>query len=93
MCIYNQVNAFNEYVVEILQVHVFAYLHQIDIFLHDHTHLVSTMGCALEFQSIDIQKSKRSPLTNMDLVWTNDVQNGGAHIIKLNVHISHMCKS
>jgi hypothetical protein len=62
-------------------------------FLHDHTHLVSTMGCALKFQSIDIQNLKRSPFNNMDLVWTNDVQHGGAHIIKLNVDISHMCKS
>jgi hypothetical protein len=57
----------------VLQVHVFAYLHQIDVFLTCHTHLVSTMGHVPKSQSIEVQNLERSPFNNIDLVWTNNV--------------------
>jgi hypothetical protein len=50
----------------VLQVHVLAYLHQIDVFLTCHTHLVSTMGYAPKSQSIEIQNLERSPFNNID---------------------------
>ncbi len=52
--------------------------------------IVSNMGCASKSQPIDIQNPKRSPFNNMDLVWKKYVWHGEAHIIKLNVHTSHM---
>jgi hypothetical protein len=41
------------------------------------------MGCASKSQSIEMQNPRRSPLNNMDLVWTKDIQHGGAHIIEV----------
>jgi hypothetical protein len=67
----------------VLQVHLFAYLHQIDVFLTCHTHLVSTMGHVPKSQYIEIQNLESSPFSNTDWVWTKDVRHGGAHIIKI----------
>jgi len=41
------------------------------------------MGHASNFQSIEIQNPRKSPFKNMDLVWTKDIQHGGAHIIEV----------
>jgi hypothetical protein len=41
------------------------------------------MGPISKFQSIEIQNPRRSPLNNMDLVWTKDIENGRAHIIEV----------
>jgi len=41
------------------------------------------MGHVSKSQSIEIQNPRKSPFNNMDLVWKNDVQHGGAHIFEV----------